>query len=745
MSPRALTKSALRLAAEARFAEDLTLPTLPSEALLHELQVHQIELEMQNEALLTAQIELESSRDRYVSLYDFAPLGYLTLSREGMVIEANLTVATLLGVLRSKLKPNRFERFIAVEYLDLWQRQLAAAWRDPTNSSHNFELQLKRSNGQFFPALLHSVVIETSGVPPVLRIAVTDITARKQSEDALRIAAIAFESQEGMIVTDADAVIIRVNQAFTDLTGYTAAEAIGKTPAILHSGRQDPAFYQEMWQTLRQSHYWQGEIWNRRKNGEIFAEWLTLSAVLTPTGAISHFVGSFSDITQKSMAAAEIKRLAYYDPLTQLPNRRALQDRLDQALAATTRHALCGAILFIDLDNFKTLNDTRGHDIGDLLLAEIAERLRVSVREGDTVGRLGGDEFIVILEGLSAVEKEAAMLAKQIGEKLNQAIAAPCQLKNTEHRPSASIGVSLFCTEEDASDMLKQADLAMYDAKSAGRNTLRFFDPKMQAIVTERAAIEADLHQAVLKHQFVLYYQAQVSGQQVLIGAEALVRWQHPQRGLISPAEFIPAAEESGLILPLGQWVLETACAQLAAWAKSENSADSGMAALTLAVNVSAKQFNQANFVEQVLAVLKRSGANPQRLKLELTESLLVSNIEDVSAKMNALKAEGIGFSLDDFGTGYSSLAYLKRLPLDQLKIDQGFVRDILDDPNDAAIAKMVIALADSMGLTVIAEGVETEPQRAFLAEQGCHHYQGYLCSRPLPVDEFAALAKRLK
>ena len=441
---------------------------------------------------------------------------------------------------------------------------------------------------------------------------------------------------------------------------------------------------------------------------------------------------------ERQLAEEAAMNLAFYDPLTQLPNRRLLMDRLTQALASSARSGHQGALLLIDLDNFKTLNDTLGHDKGDLLLQQVGQRLVGCVREGDTVARLGGDEFIVMLEVLSDNPEEAASQAEAVGAKIIAALNQPYQLTGHTKRSTPSIGLTLFTGHRLSIDeLLKQAELAMYQSKTAGRNTLRFFDQKMQAVATDRAALEADLREALLQQQFILYYQPQVIGEGHLTGAEALVRWQHPQRGLVSPAEFIPMAEETGLILPLGHWVLETACAQLVNWASQPDTEH-----LTLAVNVSANQMHQADFVTQVLAVLSKTGANPHRLKLELTESLLVSHVETTIAKMAALKAHGVGFSVDDFGTGYSSLSYLKRLPLDQLKIDQGFVRDILTDPNDAAIARMIMALAESMGLTVIAEGVEIEAQRDFLAQLGCHAYQGYLFSRPLPIDRFEQFAQ---
>ncbi len=449
-----------------------------------------------------------------------------------------------------------------------------------------------------------------------------------------------------------------------------------------------------------------------------------------------------ADIAREQAAlrasADEINNLAFFDPLTQLPNRRRLLDRLSQSMASSTRSTHFCALLFIDLDDFKTLNDTLGHAQGDLLLRQVAQRLLACVGDEDTVARLGGDEFVVLLEDLSESELLAATQAKEAAEKILAALAQPYQLAMETHRSTPSIGVTLFTGHDQRIDeLLKRAELAMYQAKTASRNTVRFFDPKMQSDVTARAALEADLREAVLKNQFLLHYQAQATSDGQVTGVEALVRWQHPQRGLVPPAEFIPLAEESGLILPLGKWVLEAACAQLVLWA-----AQPAMAHLTIAVNVSTRQFHQSDYVPQVLAALERTGANPQRLKLELTESLLVTHIEDVIGKMHALREIGIGFSLDDFGTGYSSLSYLKRLPLDQLKIDQGFVRDILSDANDAAIAKMVVVLAEAMGLAVIAEGVETQGQRNFLASQGCHAYQGFLVSRPLPLEEFEIFAR---
>ncbi|MET0378110.1 MAG: EAL domain-containing protein, partial [Spongiibacteraceae bacterium] len=448
----------------------------------------------------------------------------------------------------------------------------------------------------------------------------------------------------------------------------------------------------------------------------------------------NQYVGGIAvDITDRKMAEEKIENLAFYDPLTGLPNRRLLQDRLAHVLNTSTRHRQLGALLFIDLDNFKTLNDTHGHDQGDQLLQLVAQRLLANMRKGDTLARLGGDEFVILLENLSQDPLVAATQAETVGEKILDTLGQPYALGALSHRSTPSIGITLFGDiPEPIEEPLRRADLAMYQAKAAGRNTLRFFDPEIQAAMTARSLLETDLRIALTHNQLLLHYQPQVIGDNRLTGAEALVRWLHPTRGMVSPAEFIPLAEDTGLIIPLGRWVLDTACAQLARWANQPSKAH-----LTIAVNVSPRQFHQPDFVEQVLAALAVSAANPQRLKLELTEGLLVANVEDVITKMVTLKNKGISFSLDDFGTGYSSLAYLKRLPLDQLKIDQSFVKDILIDANDAAIAKTIIALASSLGLSVIAEGVEQEAQRQFLAEHGCDAYQGYLFSRPVPIESF--------
>ena len=444
---------------------------------------------------------------------------------------------------------------------------------------------------------------------------------------------------------------------------------------------------------------------------------------------------------ERMVTEQEIRSLAFYDPLTHLPNRRLLLERLRHAMLGSARTERGGALLFIDLDNFKTLNDTLGHDMGDLLLQQVATRLVHCIREGDTVARLGGDEFVVMLEGLAREVRDTAAQAEFIGRKILGALGEPYDLAGKMHYSTSSIGVTLFEDHHHSIDeLMKRADLAMYNAKTAGRNTLRFFDPHMQTVVSQRAALEADLRQGLALGQFVLYYQSQRDMNGRITGAEVLLRWMHAERGLVKPNDFIPLTEETGLIIPIGQWVLESACRQLAAWGRSEATAH-----LSIAVNISVRQFRQADFVSHVLGALSASGADARRLKLELTESLLMEDVEEIIGKMTALKRHGVCFSLDDFGTGYSSLSYLKRLPLDQLKIDQSFVRDVTVDVNDAAIASTIVALAHHMGLNVIAEGVETAAQADFLVSIGCCAFQGYLYGQPVPLAQFEQLLESLE
>lgn len=560
-----------------------------------------------------------------------------------------------------------------------------------------------------------------------------DVTDKRRTEQELKIAATAFEVQEGIVITNAAGRIQRVNRAFTRITGYEADEVRGKKPSVLKSGRHHRAFYQAMWQQILEAGSWESEIWNRRKNGAIYPERLTISAVYDSAGKITHFVGNFADISHHKEAEERIHRLAFYDPLTGLANRRLLRDRLSHAIVAGARLERSGAVLMLDLDHFKTLNDTRGHDAGDTLLIEVGKRLAACVRNSDTVARIGGDEFVVVLEALGTDETRVGHEIGVICDKIRDAIRRGYDLNQIhQYRLTCSIGIALYRgLEYSVEDVLKQADVALYEAKRAGRDTVRFFNTAMQHAVEMRAAMESSLHRAMEQDELEIYYQPQVRGDGTVIGCEALLRWSPKDGPQISPSKFIPLAEETGLIVPIGRMVLRKACEQLVRWQQQTMTAG-----LTLSVNVSAKQFLQPDFPNEVLETLEQTGVDASDLRLELTESVVLESVEDVVARIRALRARGLGFALDDFGTGYSSLSYLKRLPLDEVKIDTSFVRDVAVDPNDAAIVRTILAMGESLQLAVVAEGVETEAQRAFLMQHGCNAFQGYLFARPMSATD---------
>lgn len=556
---------------------------------------------------------------------------------------------------------------------------------------------------------------------------------KRANKSDLLIATSAFEAQDSLIITNAEGIILRVNQAFTNTTGYSAEDLIGKTPRILKSGRHDADFYRNMWESISQNGSWQGEVWDKRKNGEVFPKLLSISAVRDENGKVTHYVGAHLDITERKAIEERILQLAFYDPLTKLPNRQLLLDRIQRALISSARSGHKGALLFIDLDNFKTINDTIGHAMGDLLLQQVAARLLACVRDYDTVARLGGDEFVVMLEDLSKKSVEAAELAETVGKKILATLSQSYQLNSHVVRSSSSVGITLINAEEyEVDEVLRQSDIAMYQAKKSGKNAFRFFDPEMQQIINTRTALESALYKSLELQQFQLYFQIQVNNTRQPLGAEVLLRWIHPEMGMSLPEKFIPLAEETGLILPIGKWVLERVCAQLKKWESNALARN-----LELAVNISANQFHQTDFVEQVRELVQKHAINPGLLKFEITEGILLEDTEETIATMHGLKEIGIKLSLDDFGTGYSSLQYLKLLPLDQIKIDQSFVRDITIDPNDAAIVRTIIAMTNALGLDVIAEGVETNEQHDFLKQRGCNDHQGFLFGEPMPLEEF--------
>lgn len=551
-------------------------------------------------------------------------------------------------------------------------------------------------------------------------------------DEERRISAIAFETQDGIIISDTNNNIIKVNHAFTRITGYSMEEALGKNPSFLQSDRHDKNFYSVMWHQIKNTGAWLGEIWNRRKDGDVFPSQYTITAVRDAHGISTNYVATFIDISKEKITSDEIKRLAFYDPLTQLPNRRLLIDRIGQGIIASARNNNRGAILFADLDHFKNLNDTLGHGVGDLLLQKVAERLTSSVRKIDTVARIGGDEFVVLLSGLNREAPKAVIEIEIIVDQIQTALNKPYQLGTHSHSITGSIGVAMFDESTLSTDeLLQQADIAMYRSKSEGRNTFRFFDKTMQDDLNARVRTEKELLEAIKQEEFRLFYQVQVSKDGQPFGVEALIRWMHPKEGLLLPSNFIAAMENLQLITPVSVWVLNEACAQLKLWEKNELTR-----LLSISINISAEYFHDANFILNVQRMLTLHSINPGLLLFELTESLLFDNIDDTIEKMHALNEMGIKISLDDFGTGYSSLQYLSRLPLKQIKIDQSFVRNIFTNKADKMIIHTIILMAESMGLEILAEGVETEDQRKFLLDSGCLKYQGFLFGRPVPIDD---------
>jgi diguanylate cyclase (GGDEF)-like protein/PAS domain S-box-containing protein len=602
------------------------------------------------------------------------------------------------------------------------------------NNSYDLEYRMISAEGHVVWLRDVATLVVEEGIVKELYGFMIDITRLKDTEEQLRLAASTFESQQGIMITDKDANILRVNKAFTNITGYSAQQIMGKNPRILKSGRHDQAFYQNYWQQLLIRDKFEGEVWNKRRNGEIYPEWQIVTAVRNNEGEVSHYVSVFSDITEKKDAENKIHNMAFYDALTNLPNRRLLLDRFDQEIASARRHRTYGAVLYLDLDHFKVLNDSQGHLVGDELLIQVAARLSSVLREEDTPARLGGDEFVVLLhanaESLAAAADHAMVVAEKIREQLN----TPFILGKYQHQIGTSIGIALFPEGQEHPDVvLQQADTAMYRSKASGRNAISFFQPSMQETADLRLRLEQDLRMAIDQENFILCYHPQMDAEGNLLGAEALIRWEDKIKGRLSPAEFMPVAEESNLILTIGKWVLTEACRQIKEWE------DAGLATIPyLSVNVSSRQFRQQDFVNQVKNAIESAGIAPHRLGIELTESVMIVDTQDTIDKMAALKALGLSIAVDDFGTGYSSLVHLKQLPLDVLKIDRAFVRDILIDASDAVIVETIISMAKHFNIRVIAEGVETSAQLAFLKQKGCAIFQGYYFSEPLTADKFA-------
>ncbi|WP_151636399.1 putative bifunctional diguanylate cyclase/phosphodiesterase [Noviherbaspirillum aerium] len=569
------------------------------------------------------------------------------------------------------------------------------------------------------------------GSETVIRLSIRDITSRKHAEASMRLANQVFDnSLEGIAITDAQGNIVKVNKAFSSITGYAAEEVIGDNPRLLSSGRHPASFYQEMWRVVNDTGKWQGEVWNRRKNGDIYPEWLSISRILDERGKLTNYVGVFSDISDVKLAEERLLRQTYYDTLTDLPNRSLFTMRLQQAVAAHGPESNSLALLLLDIDRFKVINDSIGHEQGDNLLRQVAHRLRRQLREADMIARMGGDEFAVLIHGAQDADHVASL-----ARKLLDALREPFIVNAHELHVSGSIGITLYPNDAaDAESLLRNVDVALYRGKALGGGRYEFFTHDQHGIALERLHMEIGLRGAVERNELKLVFQPQrriVSGE--IYGAEALVRWHEPKLGMVSPASFIPLAEESGLIVIIGEWILRQACAQAQRWLAAG-------VPLRVAVNVSPRQFHDGDLANLVAAVLQECRLPPHLLEIEITESILMQNAEQTLAILNRLHAMGVKIAIDDFGTGYSSLSYLKRLPIDVLKIDQSFVRDIADDADDRAIVSAIIGLAHSLQMDVIAEGVETEAQLAFLRERECGIMQGYLFSRPIGGDEVLKL-----
>lgn len=672
--------------------------------------------------------ELRDSTQRYSVLFEGALDAIVVIDAvEGRIVAANVAAELLFKRPHEEmigLPASAFRDDACVAF----ERQV------PGGLEGIEETEVVNADGEKIAVEITSNTIETASGQKLIQCVFRDIRQRRRDEMELKRAALVFEtSQELILLTDADSRIISVNQVFEEMTGYTPDEVIGKNPSLLSSGRHTPEFYAEMWQAVNSKGKWQGEVWNRRKSGDVFPVWLTISAYRDANGKVLNYVGVSSDISERVAAQERIRQLAYFDSLTNLPNRRLLQDRAEQALASAEREKKQIALLFVDLDHFKTINDSLGHSAGDALLSEVARRLQSCVRRMDTVARLGGDEFVVLLTDVT-IEG-----ATEVARKLIYRVARPYQIENHELRVTPSLGISVFPQDgRDFESLLKHSDTAMYRAKESGRNGYQFFASEMNVAAIERLTLENSLRQGIERGEFVLHYQPQIdlaSGR--IVGAEALVRWRHPQLGLVPPGKFIPVAEVSGLIVMIGEWVLAEACRQNRAWQQA------GLPAISVAVNISAVQFRSGRIEDNVAAVLADTGLVPELLELELTEGIVMAGAEATVETLQRISNMGVKLAIDDFGTGYSSLSYLKRFPIDRLKIDQSFVRDIVTDTDDWAISSAIISMRHSLRLKVIAEGVEHVEQLEMLRRQGCDEVQGYYFSVPLPADDFAALLRQ--
>jgi diguanylate cyclase (GGDEF)-like protein/PAS domain S-box-containing protein len=693
-----------------------------------EIQQKNAQLERTARALMVEQAQLRT-------LVENSPDAMALKDRHNVYVHCNAGAQALLGLPGDKIIGRTDdELFVDKAFAAFIKESDEHVLR--TGQPHRYEEAIAAPDGTLLDLEVIKVPVRADdGAPEGVLAVARDITERRRAERELRVASVAFESQDGMLITDAEGRIERVNAAFTRISGYAALDAIGLSPRILRSGLHEDDFYAAMWSTLTAAGYWNGEVINRHRDGGLYTARLSITAVPDAQGRTIHYVGNLQDITAEKQAHALAERLKMFDHLTDLPNRVLLADRMARAMAGAGIAQEFGAVMMVNLDHFQKLNDSLGHAVGDQLLVEVARRIRAIKREDDTLGRFSGDSFVLLAERLGADRHAAAARALLAADAIRAAIAEPMMLDGHRLTCTGSLGVTLFRDGADSPEaLLCQAELALYKSKQSGRNTVRVFEDEMQSELDGRNWLEKALRDAIRDDVLTLHYQVQVDARERPIGAEALLRWTHPERGTIPPAAFIPLAEETGLIEPIGRWVLATACRQLATWARHD-----AMDGLTLAVNISARQFESDSFVDDILAAVRHAGAPVDRLKLEVTESLAFGDLDASVRKLHILRANGFSISLDDFGTGNSSLNYLTKLPLTQLKIDKSFVDELPASHRDAMVAQTIIAMGRGLGLDVIAEGVETAAQRDFLIAHGCHSFQGYLFGRPLPVREFEA------
>ncbi len=670
------------------------------------------------------------TKDEYRLAIETSGFGFWILEKSGKLLDVNEAYARMSGYSRSELLGMHFTNLVAHDCELITSRIFQIVRRDNRvqKARHRrkdgtlWDVEYsasysKKSGGHFF-VIFHEIIDHTS-----------------PHQQLIHLSSEIFEnSNEAIVITDVNGTILNVNAAYCRITGYGREEIIGEKPSKLKSGKHDAEFYAQMWQSLRDKGVWAGEIWDRRKNGEIFPKWLSIKTIYDDVGQATQYLGSFSDISMLKGIESELQKLAYYDPLTGLPNRALFRDRLTEELNRCQRYDGYCAVLFLDLDRFKLINDTMGHAAGDEVLVEVAQRIQKSLRSTDTFARMGGDEFTLLLPNISSTDA-VAYVAKNIIELLN----APLIVHGEEVRLGGSIGIAVYPSDGDNLETLtRHADTAMYEAKARGRGQYHFFSAYMDQIAHEHLRLESDLHHALERNEFHLNFQPQIDARNdQVVRSEALIRWVHPERGIVSPDKFIPIAEESGLILQIGDYVIREVCRLIKMWREQ------GIEVPPIAINLSARQFRQADLVKRIMDILKEYEVGVEALEFEITEGVAMENAESTMYRLSMLANEGFSIAIDDFGTGYSSLSYLKTFPLNKLKLDRSFVMDIPGDQNDAAISSAVIRMAHSLGMEVIAEGVETIEQVAFLLEEGCTIMQGYHFSKPLSADDYIQFLQR--